>query len=133
MDEATVREVFEPFFTTKEPGKGSGLGLSTVHGIVRQSGGFVEVESRPGLGTTFRVYLPRVELPSAAVADTGVDRAEGGNETILLVEDSEVVRSYTAEILRTSGYDVVEAASGEEAILAAGSTAVRSTCCCPTS
>lgn len=120
MDEATVREVFEPFFTTKEPGKGSGLGLSTVHGIVRQSGGFVEVESRPGLGTTFRVYLPRVELPSAAVADTGVDRAEGGNETILLVEDSEVVRSYTAEILRTSGYDVVEAASGEEAILAAG-------------
>ena len=122
MDEATVREVFEPFFTTKEPGKGSGLGLSTVHGIVRQSGGFVEVESRQGLGTIFRVYLPRVEPPSAAAAKAGGgdDRPGGGNETILLVEDSEVVRSYTAEILRTSGYDVLEAASGEEAILAAG-------------
>jgi len=122
MDEAVLREIFEPFFTTKEPGKGSGLGLSTVHGIVRQSGGFVEVESRPGHGTTFRVYLPRVEPPPAADAapNESLGRAGGGNETILLVEDSEVVRSYTAEILRTSGYDVLEAASGEEAILAAG-------------
>jgi PAS domain S-box-containing protein len=122
MDEAVLREIFEPFFTTKEPGKGSGLGLSTVHGIVRQSGGFVEVESRPGHGTTFRVYLPRVEPPPAADAapNESLGRAGGGNETILLVEDSEVVRSYTAEILRTSGYDVLEAASGEEAIRAAG-------------
>jgi len=122
MDETTAREIFEPFFTTKEPGKGSGLGLSTVHGIVRQSGGFVEVETRPGGGTSFRVYLPRVDVPAKAApaAEIGVDQAGGGNETILLVEDSEVVRSYTAEILRTSGYDVLEAGSGEEAFRIAG-------------
>ena len=121
MDEAIVREIFEPFFTTKELGKGSGLGLSTVHGIVRQSGGFIEVETRRDSGTTFKVYLPRVEAPARAVpvkSDTG--KAVGGNETVLLVEDSEVVRSYTAEILRTGGYDILEAGSGEEAIRLAG-------------
>jgi PAS domain S-box-containing protein len=122
MDEAVVREIFEPFFTTKETGKGTGLGLATVDGIVRQSGGFIDVESWPGRGTVFKVHLPRVENPAQAeAAPAGEGGSDGGgNETILLVEDSDVVRSYTAEILRSSGYDVLEAASGEEAIRIAG-------------
>jgi len=117
MDEATVREIFEPFFTTREPGQGSGLGLSTVHGIVRQSGGFVEVETQPGRGTTFKVFLPGVEIPAeTAPAAEAVEEVRGGDETILLVEDADVVRSYTAEILRMGGYTALEASSGEEAL-----------------
>ncbi len=117
MDEATAREIFEPFFTTREPGQGSGLGLSTVHGIVRQSGGFIEVETRPGRGTTFKVFLPGVEIPAeTAVPGTDGEEARGGNETVLLVEDSDVVRCYTAEILQMGGYAVLEASSGEEAL-----------------
>ncbi len=90
-----------------------------MHGIVRQSGGFVEVETQPGRGTTFKVFLPARGCPGGSGPRRGAGRrrgVRGGNETILLVEDSDVVRSYTAEILRMGGYDVLEAASGEEAL-----------------
>jgi signal transduction histidine kinase/ActR/RegA family two-component response regulator len=110
--------IFEPFFTTKEQGKGTGLGLATVYGIVKQSGGYVEVDSEPDQGTTFRIYLPRLDA-----AATAVDRsprptaAAGGSETILLVEDEEGVRELARDILRASGYTVLEARSGHEALL----------------
>ncbi len=117
MDEETSRRIFEPFFTTKEKGKGTGLGLSTVDGIVRQSGGFVEVATRPGQGTTFRVYLPRVDEPSEpASAATAAAKPGKGGETVLLVEDSGTVRSYILDMLRMDGYAVLEASSGEEAL-----------------
>ncbi|MEW6719355.1 MAG: PAS domain S-box protein [Thermodesulfobacteriota bacterium] len=117
MDEDTAREIFEPFFTTRELGKGTGLGLSTVHGIVRQSGGFIEVETRPGGGSTFRVFLPRVEAPVETLpAGNAPAKARGGGETILLVEDSDVVRFYAVEILKVGGYNVLVAENGEDAL-----------------
>jgi PAS domain S-box-containing protein len=116
MDAATCARVFEPFFTTKETGKGTGLGLSTVFGIVEQSGGYVGVESEPGKGTTFKVYLPRAErVAAAAIADRGAtDRR--GTETILLVEDEEKLRGVASSILRRHGYLVLEASDGQDAL-----------------
>ena len=113
----TVARIFEPFFTTKEIGRGTGLGLATVFGIVKQSGGAVEVRSSPGHGTTFEVYLPAsaaaVALPAPAKKR---EEIPSGNETVLLVEDEPAVRLLTANVLRTLGYDVIEAADGEEAV-----------------
>jgi PAS domain S-box-containing protein len=109
--------IFEPFFTTKEIGKGTGLGLSTVYGIVKQSGGYVSVQSIPGSGTTFRIYLPRVEEASAADENAGA--AEGsldGTETILLVEDEASVRKLSKDVLTRHNYRVIEAGNGEQAI-----------------
>ena len=117
MDEATQACIFEPFFTTKEPGKGTGLGLSTVYGIVRQSGGHVTVHSEPGQGTTFTVYLPRVsELPTAVEKEGAGSETGKGSETILLVEDDEMLRKFLCESLRMSGYRVIEARNGREAM-----------------
>ncbi len=113
-----VREqVFEPFFTTKEKGKGTGLGLSTVYGIVKQSGGYIGVYSELGHGTTFKIYLPRVDEPVEVLGE-GVKGEEVpfGRETILLVEDEESVRKFAVSTLRRLGYEVLEASRGEEAL-----------------
>jgi two-component system, cell cycle sensor histidine kinase and response regulator CckA len=110
MDENTRSRLFEPFFTTKTPGKGTGLGLSTVFGIVKQSGGNLEVTSELGRGTTVRVYLPSIDQP--VVAETEVVRsvAAPGTETILLVEDDEMVRTLVRETLEREGYKLLDAA-----------------------
>ncbi len=112
--------VFEPFFTTKAPGHGTGLGLATVFGIVKQSGGYIEVASAPGRGTEFTVYLPlSLEAPEASVVRTLVEGPLRGNETILLAEDELAVRALMSRVLREAGYAVVEAGDGEEALAAA--------------
>jgi len=108
--------IFEPFFTAKEKGKGTGLGLSTVYGIVKQSGGFIWVYSEPGQGSTFKVYLPRVEAPAERPPSRREVAANAGNETILLVEDEPAVRDLAQRILRRKGYRVVAAQNGREAL-----------------
>jgi PAS domain S-box-containing protein len=118
MDPETLHRVFEPFFSTKEKGKGTGLGLATVYGIVKQSGGHIAVESARGHGSTFRIWLPEVEeAPEAAPvsAPTGTAAPEG-SETILLVEDEDAVRGLLREVLEAAGYTVLQAASGAEAL-----------------
>jgi len=111
------QQVFEPFFTTKEKGKGTGLGLSTVYGIVKQSGGNIWVYSEPGQGTTFKIYLPRVDEPLEELKEKVVkEELPRGNETILLVEDEEVVRKLAVRILKRQGYTVLEGSHGNEAI-----------------
>ena len=110
MDADTIAHMFEPFFTTKEKGKGTGLGLATVYGIVQQSGGTVNVYSEPGHGTSFKVYLPRVEDEASRATAPGAGALPpGGTETILLVEDSDSLREMVREVLEASGYAVEEA------------------------
>ena len=119
MDEATRSRVFEPFFTTKEPGKGTGLGLATVYGIIQQSAGIVHLYSEPGHGTTFKIYLPRVDEELGVPEAPGEAKIAGGDETILLVEDEPEVRALSRDILNALGYRVLEAPSAEEAMLIA--------------
>jgi signal transduction histidine kinase len=116
MDPGTQARVFEPFFTTKEVGKGTGLGLSTVHGIVQQCGGHVEVYSEVGVGSVFKVYLPRVNESADPGPSRGVEQPTGGTGTVLLVEDEARVRNVVAETLRLHGYTVLEAAEPGEAL-----------------
>jgi two-component system cell cycle sensor histidine kinase/response regulator CckA len=117
MDEETRQRIFEPFFTTKEKGKGTGLGLSTVYGIVKQSGGNIWVYSEPGKGSTFKVYLPRVESKADQLKENIADTVVvGGSETVLLVEDEDVVRGLARRILEQAGYSVVEAGRAAEAL-----------------
>src|SRR5213596_3193080 len=119
MDAATLEWAFEPFFTTKPRGKGSGLGLATVYGIVRQSGGHVDVESTPGAGTTFRIYLPRVTAEAEAGVEDAAAAPARGAETVLVVEDDERVRALARKVLEQAGYRVLVAAGGKEALAAA--------------
>jgi PAS domain S-box-containing protein len=119
MDKETQSRIFEPFFTTKEKGKGTGLGLSTVYGIVKQSGGYVMVQSEIARGTSFHIYLPRVEEPAEMHAAPVARAAAGGTETVLLVEDEESVRQLVRETLTLKGYRVVEAENGEAGLAAA--------------
>ena len=117
MDEKTKAHIFEPFFTTKEVGKGTGLGLATVYGVVKQSGGFIWVESAPGQGTTFEIYLPSTSgAVQKADADPNLSAAPPGHERILVVEDEPDVRELACRFLRVKGYSVFEAKDGVEAL-----------------
>jgi PAS domain S-box-containing protein len=115
MDAATRQRVFEPFFTTKKSGRGTGLGLATVYGVVRQSGGLLEVASEPGKGTVFTVYLPLAECEAEA-SEPEIRDAPPGTETVLLVEDQDEVRRFTQRALEACGYCVLEACNGEQAL-----------------
>jgi CheY-like chemotaxis protein len=115
MDDETKARAFEPFYTTKGPGEGSGLGLSTVFGIVTQSGGAVDLQSSPGSGTRVTVWLPQAAAPGP-VAETAAPEPRAAGSTILLLEDEEVVRQLVREILENAGYDVVEARTPAEAL-----------------
>lgn len=113
MNKETIDRVFEPFFTTKKAGKGTGLGLSQVYGFVRQSGGHIRIYSEPGDGTTVKLYLPRDLRPEAPAHERIASRADGGSETVLVVEDHEGLREYSAGVLRELGYRVLEAPDGQ--------------------
>jgi signal transduction histidine kinase len=117
MSPETVTHLFEPFFTTKAPGKGTGLGLATAYGIVKQSGGAISVYSEPGQGTTVKIYLPSAAAkPAAEAIEQAPASAQRGNETILVLEDEARVRKLICEVLAGRGYHVLEAVRGEEAI-----------------
>jgi PAS domain S-box-containing protein len=117
MDSATVQRVFEPFFTTKEAGKGTGLGLATVYGIIQQHQGWIEVSSEMGVGTTFRIFLPAAEAEDpAGVEGEAEPELRGGSERVLLVEDDEQIRLLAQRVLERYGYRVATAGSGEEAL-----------------
>jgi signal transduction histidine kinase len=118
IDKEILPHIFEPFFTTKEAGQGTGLGLSMVYGIVKQSGGWIWASSEMGHGTTFKIYLPRVDAPITFVQPSTEPESPRGTETVLVVEDEETVRRLTSHILRRHGYDVIEASNGGEALLA---------------
>lgn len=122
MDKETQARIFEPFFTTKEKGKGTGLGLSTVYGIVKQSGGYILVDSHPNQGATFRIYLPRVEEPAEMVGKVEIHQPQkAACETVLLVEDEESVRQLVRELLEAQGYKILEAENGDQALRIAAS------------
>jgi signal transduction histidine kinase len=117
MNEATKAHIFEPFFTTKEIGKGTGLGLATVYGVVKQSGGFIWVDSSPGVGTTFEIYLPQAAGTAAnSETEEKPSAIPGGSETVLVVEDEAGVRELACQFLRVKGYNVLEAEGGLEAL-----------------
>jgi two-component system, cell cycle sensor histidine kinase and response regulator CckA len=117
MDAATQKRIFEPFFTTKEKGKGTGLGLSTCYGIVKQSGGYILVQSEPGHGTVFKVYLPRVsDVPLSGAATSKAPARLSGDERVLLVEDDDRVRAVAKKILEAYGYRVLAAPQGNDAL-----------------
>ncbi|HPJ34267.1 MAG TPA: PAS domain S-box protein [Spirochaetota bacterium] len=116
MDKETQQRIFEPFFTTKDPGKGTGLGLATVYGIVKQHLGSIWFYSEPGKGTTFRIYLPRAEKEPERCREVDSETGASGTEMILVVEDQEQVRKMTSMMLKHQGYSVLEASNGHEAL-----------------
>jgi len=116
MDDATRKRAFEPYFTTKAPGKGTGLGLSMVYGIVKQNGGFIFLDTRPGAGTTFRIYFPATEVVPEDKEEEKEAPVRGGTETILLAEDEEAIRNLAERSLRGYGYEVLAARDGVEAV-----------------
>ena len=117
MDTAVINHLFEPFFTTKDIGKGCGMGLATVYGMVNQNSGWIEVESTVGKGTTFNLFFPVTEeTPEKAAPETPAPRAVGGRETVLVVEDETILRELVREILKANGYRVLDAATGREAL-----------------
>jgi CheY-like chemotaxis protein len=117
MDKKTLSHIFEPFFTTKEQGRGTGLGLASIYGIVKQNNGFINVYSEPDQGTTFKIYLPAYAIKSGGVVEKAPDLpTEHGNETILLVEDESAILEMTTRMLERLGYTVVAAATPGEAI-----------------
>jgi two-component system cell cycle sensor histidine kinase/response regulator CckA len=124
MDSETLAHIFEPFFTTKEIGKGTGLGLATVYGVVKQSGGYVWVDSEPGKGASFQVFLPRVEDVSQSLAASPyLGENLRGSETILLVEDAEPLRKLAASFLSSHGFEVLSAPDAEQALMIAAAHA----------
>jgi CheY-like chemotaxis protein len=115
MDESTLEKIFEPFFTTKDKAKGTGLGLATTYGIVKQNGGFIDVMSHLGDGATFRIYLPLRDACEQKAVRNVRRAAKGGRECVLLVEDEKVVRALASKALRDRGYEVLEAEHAEDA------------------
>jgi two-component system, cell cycle sensor histidine kinase and response regulator CckA len=118
IDAETLSHIFEPFFTTKEAGRGTGLGLATVYGIVKQHRGFIDVDSRPGKGTAFRVYLPLGDGPADQSEKPVVGSMRGGLECILIAEDNDDLREAAQEIIASLGYRVIAVKDGEEAVRA---------------
>ncbi|MDX9973141.1 MAG: transporter substrate-binding domain-containing protein, partial [FCB group bacterium] len=116
IDPGIIKRIFDPFFTTKEVGRGTGLGLATVYGIVRQHGGLIDVSSEPGKGTTFKIYLPKVSAGPEEVQKPELGQDNGGTEVILLAEDEDMVREVTRLVLEKAGYRVICARDGEEAV-----------------
>jgi len=116
IDKETLEHIFEPFYTTKDVGKGTGLGLSMVYGIVKQHNGYISCESQPGHGTTFRIYFPAVEKEEEEHEQVDVSSPPGGFETLLMVDDEEVVRELGSDYLRQAGYTVLTASNGREAL-----------------
>jgi two-component system cell cycle sensor histidine kinase/response regulator CckA len=116
MDRATREHIFEPFFTTKARGAGTGLGLATIYGIVRQGAGHIWLYSEPGAGSVFKLYFPRVEAPVAGERPVDVSPSPAGTGRILLVEDEATVRDFTTKVLDRAGYDVLVARDGAEAL-----------------
>jgi PAS domain S-box-containing protein len=116
MDAQTREHVFEPFFTTKEQGHGTGLGLATIYGIVRQAGGHIWLESEPGVGTSFKLFFPRVDLPATAARSQPATRSATGAGSVMIVEDETSVREMTSAVLRRAGYEVTAVSDGSEAL-----------------
>jgi CheY-like chemotaxis protein len=116
MSEATRQQIFEPFFTTKTVGAGTGLGLATVYGIVKQNGGWIDVQSELGKGAAFHIWLPRISGVAAARSAVAPRTVTGGSERLLLVEDQEDVRNFAVEVLESRGYSVLPAADAESAL-----------------
>jgi len=116
MDEKVREKIFEPFFTTKEVGKGTGLGLAMVYGIVKQHDGYINVYSEPGSGTTFKIFLPLIQSKVKEIKPEDLQKVKGGTETILIGEDDAQVRNLLKEVLLKAGYHIIEAVDGNDAV-----------------